>query len=155
MTPAIKLLKKNKVSFRVHEYTHDPDCESYGLEAAQKLGVPENRVFKTLVAALDDRQLAVAVVPVSSKLSTKLLARALGIKKVVMADKPAVERTTGYILGGVSPLGQKKRLRTIIDNTARQFATIYISAGRRGLDIEMSAEDLKRMTGGEFSDISA
>lgn len=139
----------------MHEYTHDPDCESYGLEAAQKLGVPENRVFKTLVAALDDRQLAVAVVPVSSKLSTKLLARALGIKKVVMADKSVVERTTGYILGGVSPLGQKKRLRTIIDNTARQFATIYISAGRRGLDIEMSAEDLKRMTGGEFSDISA
>jgi Cys-tRNA(Pro)/Cys-tRNA(Cys) deacylase len=136
MTPAINIAKKNKISFKVHEYNHDSASESYGLEAAVKMGVDENRVFKTLVVQLDNKQLAVAVLPVSSQLSMKLMAKAAGAKKAIMADPPDVQRSTGYVLGGVSPLGQKKRLKTVIDSSAKKDSTLYISAGRRGLAIE-------------------
>ena len=153
MTPGINVARQNKIVHRVHEYTHDASSESYGLEAADKLGVPGAQVFKTLVVALDSKELAVGVIPVSSMLSMKLIAKAAGAKKAAMADPADVERSTGCVLGGVSPLGQKKRLKTIIDSSAEKFATIYVSAGRRGLEIELSPMDLKKLTNGVFAEI--
>jgi Cys-tRNA(Pro)/Cys-tRNA(Cys) deacylase len=138
---------------QVHEYTHDPASESYGLEAAEKLGLPHGRVFKTLVVQLPGAELAVGVIPVSSMLSMKLFARALGAKKAGMADAADVQRATGYVLGGVSPIGQKKRLSTVIDSSALDNATIFVSAGRRGLEIELAAQDLLQLTGGRFERI--
>lgn len=153
MTPGINVAKQAKVAHTVHEYAHDPASESYGLEAAEKLGIAEARVFKTLVVSLDGRELAVGVVPVSAMLSMKQIARAAGAKKAAMAAPAEVERATGYVLGGVSPLGQKKRLKTFIDASATTFATIFVSAGRRGLEIELSPQDLKALTGGEFAEL--
>jgi Cys-tRNA(Pro)/Cys-tRNA(Cys) deacylase len=153
MTPAIHAAKKKKIPFTVHQYSHDPANEAYGKEAADRLGVDEERVFKTLVVKLDDNRLAVAVVPVSSMLSMKQMARAAGAKKAVMADRTVVERATGYVLGGVSPLGQKKRLPTVIDSSAARFETIYVSAGRRGLEIELKAADLLLLTCGSFAEL--
>lgn len=153
MTPAINLAKKKKIAFKVHEYTHDAASESYGLEAAEKLQVAESRVFKTLVVNLDGKSLAVGVLPVCHMLSMKRIAKAFGAKKAVMADKDAVERSSGYVLGGVSPLGQKKQLNTVIDISATEHDTIYISAGRRGLEIELAAEDLKQLVRGSFASI--
>ena len=144
MTPAINLLKKQKIEHTVHEYHHDPLCESFGLEAVEKLNLPAERVFKTLVVSLESNELIVAIVPVSFKLSLKSIAKALNVKKSVMADKSAVERSTGYVLGGVSPLGQKKRLKTVVDSSAEQFKSIYVSAGKRGLEVELSPADLKK-----------
>ncbi len=152
MTPAINAAKKAKISFKIHEYEHDPACASYGLEAAEKLGIDPGLVFKTLVADLGG-ELVVAVIPVESMLSLKLLARACGAKKAAMADKGLVERTTGYVLGGVSPLGQKKRLRTILDSTAESLPAIHVSAGRRGLEIEIAPRDLLALTRGMFADL--
>ena len=154
MTPAIDVARKNKISFKVHEYSHDPASESYGGEAAEKLGVPQEQVFKTLVVSLDGKELAVGIIPVSSRVSLKLIAKALGAKKATMATKSDVERATGYVLGGVSPLGQKKQLRTIIDTSATYNSTVFISAGRRGLDMELNPEDLKTMVSGEFVNIT-
>ena len=153
MTPAINVLKKNKIVHQLHEYAHDSTSKSYGLEAAQKLAVPADRVFKTLVINLDGKALAVGVIPVSSKLSLKLIAKAAGAKKASMATQSDVERSTGYVLGGVSPLGQKKRLKTIIDSSAKNFSTIYVSAGRRGLEIELTPDDLKDLVSGKFFDL--
>lgn len=154
MTPAIDVARKNKISFKVHEYSHDPASESYGGEAAEKLGVPQEQVFKTLVVSLDGKELAVGIIPVSSRLSLKLIAKALGAKKATMATKSDVERATGYVLGGVSPLGQKKQLRTIIDTSATYNSTVFISAGRRGVDMELTPEDLKTLVRGEFVNIT-
>ncbi len=142
MTPAIKSLEKAKLKFNIHQYHHDPAAESYGLEAAEKMGVEPARVFKTLVVQLDGKDFAVAVLPVCDMLSMKLIAKAAGAKKAAMANKVDVERITGYVLGGVSPLGQKKRLRTFIDSSAEAHPSIYVSAGKRGLEIELSAADL-------------
>ena len=153
MTPAINVARKAGITHKVHEYSHDPSSESYGKEVAEKLGLPANRVFKTLVVQIDNNAFAVSVMPVSSLLSMKRMAKALGAKKVAMAAPSDVERVTGYVLGGVSPLGQKKRLKTIIDSSAQGFATIYVSAGRRGLEIELSPQDLKKLTGGVFAEI--
>lgn len=153
MTPAINAARRAKIAHQVHEYDHDPGTESYGVEAAEKLGLPENRVFKTLVVTVDGKELVVGVLPVSSMLSMKALAKALGAKKAAMAKPADVERVTGYVLGGVSPLGQKKRLVTIIDASAQTFPTIYVSAGRRGLQIELDPQDLKKLTGGSYADI--
>ncbi|XKH01110.1 Cys-tRNA(Pro) deacylase [Marinobacter nauticus] len=153
MTPGINLARKQKITHTVHEYTHDPDSESYGQEAADKLGVPASRVFKTLVVSLDNKALAVAVLPVSGMLSMKQIARAAGAKKATMAPPADVERATGYVLGGVSPLGQKKRLKTIIDVSAADYDTVYISAGRRGLEIELSPDDLKSLTNAVLAEI--
>ena len=153
MTPGINAAKKNKVSHRIHEYSHDESSESYGLEAAEKMGVPEERVFKTLVVSIDSKELVVGVIPVSSMLSMKLIAKAAGAKKAAMAHRSDVERSTGYVLGGVSPLGQKKRLKTIIDSSAKNYSTIYVSAGRRGLEIELSPDDLTKLTSGALAEI--
>ncbi|WP_322406813.1 Cys-tRNA(Pro) deacylase [Idiomarina sp. PL1-037] len=154
MTPAIDIARKSRISFKVHEYSHDPASESYGDEAAEKLAVPQEQVFKTLVVSLDGKELAVGIIPVSSRLSLKLIAKALGAKKAAMAAQSDVERVTGYVLGGVSPLGQKKRLRTIIDTSATYNPTVFISAGRRGLDMELAPEDLKALVSGEFVKIT-
>ena len=153
MTPAINLLKKNNIAHQIHEYTHDATCESYGLEAATKLGVSEDRVFKTLVLTLSNGDLAMGILPVSSLLSMKLVSKAAGAKSATMADKNTVERSTGYVLGGVSPLGQKKCLKTMIDQSAATYATIFVSAGRRGLEIELNPEDLKTLTSATYADI--
>lgn len=154
MTPAINLAKQHKVYYRVHEYAHDASSESYGIEAAKKMGVPAERIFKTLVVHLDSKELAVGVIPVPAMLSMKLIAKAFGAKKAVMADKSDVERATGYVLGGVSPLGQKKRLRTVIDSSAKNHSTIYVSAGRRGLEIELQPGDLRKLVNGVFAAIT-
>ncbi len=155
MTPAINLAKKKKLNHQVHEYQHDPTSESYGIEAAEKMGVEQARVFKTLVVQLESKALVVAIIPVSEKLSMKLIAKAVGAKKATMADKADVERATGYVLGGVSPLGQKKRLRTLIDDSAKQFDSIFVSAGRRGLEIELSPLDLASAISAAFKAICA
>lgn len=152
MTPAINAAKKAKIPFTVHEYEHDPNCASYGLEAAEKLDIDPARVFKTLVADLGG-ELVVAIIPVEAMLGLKHLAKAAGAKKAAMADKALVERTTGYVLGGVSPLGQKKRLRTFIDISARNHPSIHVSAGRRGLEIELSPENLAGLTSAAFADL--
>lgn len=153
MTPGIRVARNAKVAFQIHQYDHDPSSESYGQEAAQKLGVAAERVFKTLVVTLDGKELAVGVIPVSSMLNMKLIGRAAGAKRAEMAAKTEVERVTGYLLGGVSPLGQKKRLRTYIDASAANFATIFVSAGRRGLEIELNPGDLKTLTNGDFAEL--
>lgn len=150
MTPAVNIAKKAKIPYTLHSYTHDPASASYGEEASEKLGIQADRVFKTLVAQIDSRELVVAVIPVSSMLSMKQIAKASGGKKAEMAKGADVERSSGYILGGVSPLGQKKRLRTFIDETVENFPTIYVSAGRRGLEIELSGEDLAKITDGKM-----
>ena len=154
MTPAIHAAKRAALTFQVHAYVHDPRATAYGEEAATALGLPPERVFKTLVVSLEGSGLAVAVVPVSGLLDMKRCAAVLGAKKCEMADKGDAERATGYVPGGISPLGQKRRLRTLIDASARAFPTLYVSAGRRGLEIELAPEDLARLTGGTFADIS-
>ncbi|MBN8431209.1 Cys-tRNA(Pro) deacylase [Microbulbifer salipaludis] len=151
MTPAIKTAEKAKIPFQVHTYTHDPAAASYGLEAAEKLGVSPQSVFKTLVVALDGASLAVAVLPVEHSLSMKLIAKAAGAKKAEMADKQVVQRSTGYVLGGVSPLGQKKPLPTFLHDSAKGLETLYVSAGRRGLEIELAPQDLLALTRGTFA----
>jgi len=151
MTPGILAAKKAGVPFTVHEYDHDPSAPSFGMEAAEKLGIPPERVFKTLVVRLDGRELAVGVIPVDSMLSMKAIAKAAGAKKAEMASQADVERSTGYVLGGVSPLGQKKRLRTFIDVSAEVFETVFVSAGKRGLDMEIAPGDLRALCGGTFA----
>lgn len=142
MTPAIDLAKKRGLNYQIHEYTHDSQAPSFGLEAAEKLGVEVTQVFKTLVVATDVGALAVAILPVDKTLNFKKMAKAVGCKKTQMADPKQVERSTGYVLGGVSPLGQKKRLTTIIDDSAQNQSTIYVSGGRRGLEIELPPDQL-------------
>ena len=153
MTPAIDLLKKASAEHQVHSYVHDPKAPSYGLEAAEKLGLPAERVYKTLLAATEKGELLVAVVPVAGSLDLKALAHAAGAKKAEMADANAAQRSTGYLVGGISPLGQKKRLRTFIDASAQNFPTIHVSAGRRGLEVELAAAVLAEHTGGLFAAI--
>ena len=157
MTPAINAAKKAKIEFRTHEYEHDPRAESYGQEAAQALGISPQQVFKTLLVALTGHksQLAVAIVPVDHQLSLKAIAKALGAKKADMADPKVAEKTTGYVVGGISPLGQKKALPTVLDSSAEAFESIHVSAGRRGLEIELSAADLLKITRGISAAIAA
>ena len=154
MTPAVALAKKSGIDFRTHQYEHDPQHPSYGEEAAEKLGLDPARVFKTLVISLDGKRLAVAVVPVAMKLDLKAAAKALGGKRAAMAEAKEVERATGYVLGGVSPLGQKRRLATIIDEAARVFDTLYVSAGRRGLEIELAPDDLCSLLDASYASLA-
>lgn len=154
MTPAITVARKNNICHVIHEYSHDPASDSYGNEAAEKLGISATQVFKTLVVMLDQMELAIGVVPVSSTLNMKNIARAANAKKATMAPGTEVERATGYVLGGVSPLGQKKKLRTIIDSSAKVYSSIYVSAGRRGLEIELNPDDLIALTQGIYAEIS-
>ena len=149
MTPAIDLIKKRKIIHTLHQYQHDPsglsNGESYGQEAVTKLGINGEQVFKTLVVILENKELVVAVIPVASMLSMKQIAKAAKAKKAQMAERHSVERSTGYVLGGVSPLGQKKRLRTFIDSSAEGFESIFISAGKRGLEIELNPANLTQL----------
>jgi len=156
MTPAIAMLKKLKVPFTLHEYHHDTDAPSYGLEAAEALSLPAGRVFKTLVVALQAPRprLAVAIVPVDRQLDLKAAACAGGVKKAVMADTQDAERSTGYVVGGISPLGQKRLLPTLLDRTAMQWPTIFVSGGKRGLEIELAPADLQRLCKAEVSDLA-
>lgn len=144
-TPATVALTAAGVPFTIHAYDHDPAHPSYGEEAAQAMGVSPDRVFKTLVAEVDGA-LTVAVVPVAGTLDLKSLATAVGGKRAAMADPTLAERTTGYVRGGISPLGQRRRLPTVLDASAATHATICISAGRRGLEVELSPEDLAKLT---------
>ncbi|WP_406197653.1 Cys-tRNA(Pro) deacylase [Kitasatospora sp. NBC_01560] len=144
-TPATVALEHAAVPFTVHAYAHDPAAASYGGEAAEALGVPAERVFKTLVADVDG-VLTVGVVPVSGQLDLKALAAAVGGKRAVMADPAAAERSSGYVLGGISPLGQRRPLRTVVDDSALAHPTVYVSAGRRGLEVELSPADLVALT---------
>ncbi|EQM73919.1 Cys-tRNA(Pro) deacylase [Stutzerimonas stutzeri] len=153
MTPAIDLLKKAKAEHRIHSYEHDPKSASYGLEAAEKLGLEPARVFKTLLACSEKNELLVAVVPVTGSLDLKALAHAANVKKADMADPAAAQRATGYLVGGISPLGQKKRLRTFIDSSAQALPSIFVSAGRRGLEVELAPEVLAEHTAGSFASI--
>lgn len=153
-TPATALLTKQKITHRVHAYEHDPRAASYGLEAASALGIPPERCFKTLVAEVDGA-LTVAVVPVAGSLDLKALAAAAGGKRAAMADPAAAERSSGYVRGGISPLGQRKRLPTYIDASAEPLPTMYVSAGRRGLEIELAPADLARLTGASFARVAA
>jgi Cys-tRNA(Pro)/Cys-tRNA(Cys) deacylase len=142
-TPATTLLDRQRVAHTVHAYDHDPRSSSYGAQASEALGVAAERVFKTLVADVDGR-LTVGVVPVACQLDLKALAVAAGGKRAAMADVAAAERATGYVAGGISPLGQRKRLPVIVDASALDLATIFCSAGRRGLQIELAPADLVR-----------
>ncbi|WP_432251973.1 Cys-tRNA(Pro) deacylase [Streptomyces sp. HNM1019] len=152
-TPATTALTAAGTDFTVHSYEHDPAAPSYGEEAAQALGVAPERVFKTLVASVDDR-LTVAIVPVSATLDLKALASAVGGKRATMADPAVAERTTGYVRGGISPLGQRKRLPTALDASADAHETICVSAGRRGLEVELSPRDLASLTDAVVSPIA-
>ncbi|WP_228387832.1 MULTISPECIES: Cys-tRNA(Pro) deacylase [unclassified Nocardioides] len=144
-TPATTALTRAGVPFTLHPYEHDPRVESYGLEAASALGLDPAQVFKTLMAEVDG-ELAVAVVPVSGQLDLKALARALGGSRATMADKAAAERATGYVVGGISPIGQRRRHRTVVDESALVHPVVYVSAGRRGLDLGLSPSDLVAVT---------
>lgn len=156
-TPATVLLTAQKVTHTIRAYEHDPRAHerglSYGEEAALALGVEAERVFKTLVADVDGA-LTVAVVPVDAHLDLKALAAAAGGKKAAMADPTAAERATGYVVGGISPLGQRKRLATVVDESALAFDSVLVSAGRRGVDVELAPADLVRLTGAHTAPIA-
>jgi Cys-tRNA(Pro)/Cys-tRNA(Cys) deacylase len=155
-TTATIALEKAKIPFTMHEYKHDPKAESFGLEASQALAVPPERVFKTLVVAVDGTRLAVGVIPVHRQLDLKALAAAAGGKKAAMAEVAAAERATGYVAGGISPVGQKRRLPVIVDSSALDLrTTMFCSAGRRGLEIELSPADLVKATGATVAGIAA
>ena len=153
-TMATIALERAKIGFTLHEYPHDPRAGSYGLEASDALGVPPERVFKTLVAAVDGGSLAVGIVPVHRQLDLKALAAAVGGKKAVMAEVAAAERATGYVAGGISPVGQKKRLPVVIDASALELGTMFCSAGRRGLEIEIAPADLIKAAGAKVAGIA-
>jgi len=155
MTPATKQLEQHKISFKLHQYQHDANASSFGDEAVEKLSLNAEQVFKTLVVCTDTNQLVVAIVPVNLKLNLKAVAKKLQVKKVKMADAKRVEVSTGYVLGGVSPLGQKKSLVTIIDESAEKFSLIYVSGGRRGLEIELSPVELAKLCQASFDNISS
>lgn len=153
MTPAVDAVRRAKLEHRVLTYDHDPGTDAYGTEAAAALGLDPARVFKTLVAVVDDRP-SVALVPVERKLDLKALARAGGGKRAEMAKPSDAERWTGYVVGGISPLGQRKRLTTFVDASAEDAPLLYVSAGRRGLELELRVEDLVRLTGARTATIA-
>ncbi|MFB9923424.1 Cys-tRNA(Pro) deacylase [Amycolatopsis halotolerans] len=153
-TPATALLQKQKVTHTVHTYDHDPRAESFGLEAVEALGLEPGRVFKTLVTDVDGK-LVVGVVPVTGQLDLKALAAAAGGKKAKMADPAAAQRATGYVLGGISPLGHRSRLPVVLDGSALNYPTMFCSGGRRGLEVELDPAELVRLTGAVVAGIAA
>jgi len=152
-TPATLALIRAGVAFTPHAYEHDPRASAYGLEAAEKLGLDPDRVFKTLLADVDGA-LAVGIVPVAMQLDLKALAAAVGGKRAEMADPRVAERKTGYVVGGISPIGQKTALPTVLDESAILCETIYVSGGRRGLDLELAPDDLLAVTAGRYAPIA-
>ena len=152
MTPATKLLKANKVDFSIHEYEHDANAKSFGLEAAEKLNLRVEEVFKTLLVT-DEKNYFVAILPVHHQLNLKKVAQAVGAKKLKMSDPKDAERLTGYLVGGISPVGQKKRLKTVIDQSAVQLEKLYVSGGKRGLDIGLKPRDLAKVLSATFADV--
>lgn len=154
MTPAINLLKKKKIPFKVLQYEHEPSAAGFANEAAIKLDLLPQKVFKTLVVELDSGLNAVALLPSTSMLSMKKMAKACGAKKAKMATEQQVQNATGYVLGGVSPFGQKKLLTTIIDNSAQEHDVIYVSGGKRGLEIVISPQHIGRLVRGKFEPIT-
>jgi Cys-tRNA(Pro)/Cys-tRNA(Cys) deacylase len=153
-TPALVILQRSGVDFSVHTYAHDPAAESFGMEAAEALNLDPATVFKTLLAEVDGTS-TVAIVPVTGQLDLKGLAAARGGKRARMMEVAAAERMTGYVAGGISPLGQRKALPTVIDTSAEGLATIYVSGGQRGLDIGIAPADLLRLTGATYAPIAA
>jgi len=153
-TPATAALARAGIAFIPHEYRHDPAAGSFGLEAAAEIGADPDRVFKTLLAEVDGVGLVVGVVPVSGSLDLKALAAAAGGKRATMARPELAERRTGYVVGGISPIGQKSALPTYVDETAQLWETIFVSGGRRGFDIELAPGDLIAATSGEYVDIA-
>lgn len=153
-TPATALLARERVAFTLHPYRHDPRADGYGEEAAAALGVPAQRIFKTLVVAVDGR-LACAVVPVSGRLDLKAFAAALGGKRAELAEPGAAARATGYVLGGISPLAQRGRLPVVVDASAARFGSVFVSAGKRGLQVELAPADLVRLAAADSAAITA
>ena len=152
MTPATKLLKANKIDFSIHEYEHDANAKSFGLEAAEKLNLRVEEVFKTLLVT-DEKNYFVAILPVHHQLNLKKVAQAVGAKKLKMSDPKDAERLTGYLVGGISPVGQKKRLKTVMDQSAVQLEKLYVSGGKRGLDIGLKPQDLAKVLSATFADV--
>ena len=152
-TPATVALTRAGIAFTAHAYEHDPRAAAYGLEAAEKLGLDPERVFKTLLANVDGG-LVVGIVPEAMQLDLKALAQALGGKRAEMADPAVAERKTGYVVGGISPIGQKTALPTLLDESAILAETIFVSGGRRGLDLELAPDDLIAVTGGRYAPIA-
>ena len=152
MAPAIRLLKKQKFAHSVHEYDHDPNNTNFGLEASEKLGLSPDTVFKTLLVT-DGKAYFVAILPVCHLLNLKKMANAVGVKKLVMANPSDAERLTGYIVGGISPIGQKKRLKTVIHSSAQNLDKMYVSGGKRGLDIGIAPDELAGVLTAQFCDI--
>jgi Cys-tRNA(Pro)/Cys-tRNA(Cys) deacylase len=148
------LLARQKVTHTLHQYAHDPRAEAFGDEAAAALGIAPQRIFKTLIATIDGR-LVCAVVPVAGRLDLKALAAVVGGKRAAMAEPAAAQRATGYVLGGISPLGHKSRLPVVVDDSAQQFPTVYVSAGRRGLQVELAPADLVRLTSATLAPITS
>ncbi len=153
MTPAVHAAERSGIHFRTLEYEHDPSNEAYGEEAIRALGLDPARVFKTLIAKLDAKRLAVAVVPVPRSLNLKALAAHCGAKRAAMTTPAEARRATGYVIGGISPLGQRTRLATVLDASALDFDSLYVSGGKRGLEIELSPRDLIRLTEASVANI--
>ena len=153
-TPATALLTKQKITFRLHPYEHDPRAEAYGDEAAAALGVDPTRIFKTLIALIDG-SMTCAVVPVAARLDVKALAAAVGGKRGGMAEPAAAARATGYVVGGISPIGQRTRLPVVVDASAERFDTVFVSAGKRGLQVELAPADLARAANARFAPIAS
>lgn len=153
MTPAINELKKNKIPFTLHKYKHDPKVNNYGLEAANKLGLDENKVFKTLLAQLNTSEFIVCMIPVNKSLNLKEVANFFKAKSSLMANKDEAQKITGYLLGGISAFGQKKKHKTLLDESAKEYDSIYISGGRRGLDIEINPNDIIKNLDASYGNI--
>jgi Cys-tRNA(Pro)/Cys-tRNA(Cys) deacylase len=153
-TPATALLTRAKVAFTLHPYAHDPRAEAYGEEASAALGVPPERIFKTLIATVDGK-LVCGVVPVAGRLDLKALAAAVGGKRAELAEAAAAARASGYVIGGISPLAQKSRLPVVVDESAAGFPTVFVSAGRRGLQVELAPVDLVALAAARLAPIAA
>ena len=153
MTPAINELKKHKIEFTMHKYKHDPKVSNYGLEAADKLNLDASRVYKTLLVELNPKELVVNIIPVNKSLNLKAVAIFFKSKNALMANKDEAQKATGYLLGGISDFGQKKKHRTLVDISAKSYETIYISGGKRGLDIEVSPKDIIKILNCNYEEL--